>query len=394
MHQLDPAGSRDIVKQALENGSKEVKVAAIECLGAERDDISYLMEQASAKASEVRQAAYRALSSMDDDSVIAVLQKAFAGKDLALAAPSLKKCRSAKLLAYMLSSIEEALAELRKLKEKKEISARLAQISQMVLCLEGREELASEALTMKLFADRESLAKIRGDTTSGSDLNTVIVDLMAEGSPRMRTALLDHHTALDTRDLEQCFRTAWRDLPANKLFEIFSPYLTAKVDAKKKDRDLAYAKRSAIMNQLGQHWYASRQSESAPTLDPRWLDLAVQLEELRLVARLIRPGHAAANAYLAKTFAEQFKKAKQMHDCHEVVAALVRAQHPEATDAVIATLEKFSDKSGYYGYYLGHLIAELPKSALPRLEELIPKLPDRVADSMLGFMQVLREKPV
>jgi hypothetical protein len=30
------------IKEALENGSKEVKVTAIGCLGAERDDISYL----------------------------------------------------------------------------------------------------------------------------------------------------------------------------------------------------------------------------------------------------------------------------------------------------------------------------------------------------------------
>ena len=61
MHALDPAGTRELVKQALDDGSKEVKVVAIECLGAEPDDLSYLIEQAAAKAQEVRQAAYRAL---------------------------------------------------------------------------------------------------------------------------------------------------------------------------------------------------------------------------------------------------------------------------------------------------------------------------------------------
>src|SRR5438270_670712 len=34
MHALDPAGTRELVKQALEEGSKEVKVAAFSCLGA------------------------------------------------------------------------------------------------------------------------------------------------------------------------------------------------------------------------------------------------------------------------------------------------------------------------------------------------------------------------
>ena len=393
MHQLDPAGARDLIKQALENGSKEVKVAAIECLGAERDDISYLLEQATAKAQEVRQAAYRALATIDDDDALAVLQKAFAGKDLTLSAPSLKTSRNAKLLRFILSGMEEALADLRKTKDKKEISAGLGRLMQMLLCLEGRDDAASEALLLGVFAERDCLAKVRGDTTSGSDLNATVVGLMTFGTPRMRAALVDNHAALDARDLEQCFKASWSVLPADKVFAVFSPYLTAKVDAKKKDRDPAYAKRSAISNQLGQHGYPPLRTDVAPPLDPRWLDVAVRLEDLQLVGRLIRPGHAAANAYLSKTFAEQVKKAKQMHECHDVVAAMVRAAHPDATDAVIATLEKFGDKTGYYGYYLGHLVADLPKSALPRLEALIPKLHERVADSLLGFMQQLRDKP-
>jgi hypothetical protein len=393
MHQLDPAGTRDIVKQALENGSKEVKVAAIECLGAQRDDISYLLEQATAKANEVRQAAYRALATIDDDDAIGALQKAFAGKDLVLAAPALKTSRNAKLLKFVLPGIKEALANVRKTNEKKEISASIGRLMQMLVCLEGRDDDASQVLLLQVFAERDSLEKVRGETTSGSDLNTTVVGLMACGTPRTRAALVANHAALDARDLEQCFRAVCNDMPADKVFEVFSTYATAKVDAKKKDRDSAYAKRAAILNQLGQPRYMSRRTDAALPLDPRWLDLAVRLEDLPLVGRLIRPGHAAADAFLSKTFAARFKTAKQMHECQEVVAAMVRAGHADATDSVIATLEKFGDKTGYYGYYLGHLVADLPKSALPRLEALIPKLPERVADSLLGFMQQLRDKP-
>ena len=391
IHQLDPAGARDLVKQSLESGSKEVKVAAIECLGAERDDISYLLEQASAKAQEVRQAAYRALATIDDDAVIDVLQKAFAGKDLGLAAAALKTSRNAKLLKFVLVGIEERLAELRKTKEKKAISAGLGQLMQMLSCLEGRDDAASESLVLKLFADRDSLVKVRGDTTSGSDLNAVVINLMTFGTSRMRAALVDHHAALDARDLELCFQAARTELTVEKVFAIFSPYVMAKVDEKKKDRDPAHGKRSAILNQVQRYWH-ERAQNAQPPLDPRWLDLAVQLEDLRSIGCLIRPGHIAANAYLSRTFTEQFKKAKQMYDCVETIAAMIRAKHPEATDAVIATLEKFGGKSGYF--YLGHLVADLPKSALPRLEALIPKLHEHVADGLLGFMQQLRDKVV
>jgi hypothetical protein len=61
MHALDPAGARDLVTHALEDGSKDVRVAAVGCLGGSPDDLSYLVEQVSAKVKDVRAAAYRSL---------------------------------------------------------------------------------------------------------------------------------------------------------------------------------------------------------------------------------------------------------------------------------------------------------------------------------------------
>ena len=42
MHALDPVGTRELVKAALDGGSKEVKVAAISCLGADPEDLNFL----------------------------------------------------------------------------------------------------------------------------------------------------------------------------------------------------------------------------------------------------------------------------------------------------------------------------------------------------------------
>jgi len=182
------------------------------------------------------------------------------------------------------------------------------------------------------------------------------------------------------------------------VYEIFSPYVTAKVDEKKKQRDPAWAKREAIIEEVGHsgpryYGYQNNAATTEPTLDSRWLDLAVQLQDLRLVYQLIRPGHAAANAFLKKSFDETLKKGKQLNDYHDLVASMIRAAHPEATDAYVAVLEKFGKKADYVGYWIGNLIVELPKTAIPRLEALIPTLNDRVADSILGYIQQLREKP-
>ena len=166
MHALDPAETRAFVKQALDAGSKEVKVVAIECLGAAPADLSYLIEQASAKAQEVRQAAYRALAAIDHDDAVAVLQKAVAGTDLILAADSLQKSRSAKLLKYILHEADREIAELPKTKDKKEVTKKVTRVRGLLQCLAERADPESEAFVLSVFKRSDELAKVKGDSFS------------------------------------------------------------------------------------------------------------------------------------------------------------------------------------------------------------------------------------
>ena len=54
MHRLDPEATREQVKLALDEGSKEVRIAAIECLGHSPEDLPFLLEQVKSKAKDVR----------------------------------------------------------------------------------------------------------------------------------------------------------------------------------------------------------------------------------------------------------------------------------------------------------------------------------------------------
>jgi hypothetical protein len=394
LHALNPEGTRALVKQSLEDGSKEVKVVAIECLGGAREDLSYLIEQASAKAQEVRQAAYRALAGIDDDTALATLQKAIDGKDLELAADSLRMSRNGRLLKYILDSAERESTVLRKATDKKDAGKSVGRTIALLNCLVGRDDPATEAFVLKIFGQRDALAKIKGDPWSGSDLRAAIVRIMECGSRALQITIANAHADLSPEELRASFQAARQVLPEAKVYDIFSHYVTARVDEKKKQRDPAWVKRAVVLDALGEqhYYYGSPVNRAATRLDPRWLDLAVETRNLPLIRQLIRPGHTAANAYLTQTFAATIKSAKHLHDCHEVVACMIFAHHPEATDAYVTALEKFGTKADYFGYWFGHLVVELPKSALPRLEALIPSLNDRVADNLLGYLQQLREK--
>src|SRR5438552_2882295 len=208
MHNLDPVGTRDLLKQALDSGSKEVKIVAIACLGAARDDLSYLLEQASAKAQEVRQAAYMALATIDDDAAVAVLEKAMNGKDLDLAAEPLRKTRNARLLNHLLGAVKGELAALRKTKEKKEVSQKIDRIMTLTNCLADRGDQASEAFLVEVFTQRTDLVRIKGDASSGPDLNSAVVRVMERGTNKLRTILVDAHAALPPDDLRPCFQAA------------------------------------------------------------------------------------------------------------------------------------------------------------------------------------------
>jgi len=258
--------------------------------------------------------------------------------------------------------------------------------------LHGRDDKDSEAFVLKTFERRDELAKLKGDGASGADLVSAVVNALLGGTPKLRTALAEAHATLSADDLDASFDAARQVLPAARVFDMFAPYLTAKVDEKKKQRDPAWAKRESITESLGgRHGYYGSREDNLPPLDPRWLDIAVHMRDLGLVRQLARPGHAAVNAFLKESFAEIVKKAKSLEECHDVVAAMIRAEHPEATNAFIAAFQK-QKKNDYYAYWFARLIPELPKSALPQLEALVPTLGDRAADSVVDYMQQLREK--
>lgn len=390
MHALDPAGTRETVKQALDDGSKEIKVTAIACLGP--DDLSYLLEQAGAKAAEVRAAAYQALARLKDDAAVAALQKALAGKDLDYAAAAMHGCRNAKLHRHVLATVKEELASLPKTKDKKEVSKKVERLNTLLGTLDGHTDTETEEFLLDLFGRRAELAKIKGATYGGQDLNMLVIQLLREGSKKLRATLAAAHAELPAEELGAAFEAARHTLDAAKVFEMFSPYLTAKVDHKKK-REPAWVKREALIEAMvPDYYYWSRRGEDQePPLDPRWLDCAVAIQHLGLIRQLGRPDHAGTQAFLKEAFETAFKKAKNIHDAHEVLAAMVWSGHPEAIDAFVALLEKFG-KQQHYTHFMMYLVPDLPKSAIRRLEAIVATLADNVASGLLDAMQQLRDK--
>lgn len=402
MHRLDPEGTRETIKRALDEGSREIKIIAIECLGSTPDELSYLLEQSKAKARDVRMAALKALSRSDADDAVKTLCEVLKGKDIDLAMESVRTSRNPHVLEFVLAQIrhqfEAVLAE--KSKDKEKLSPLTTRLLSLLECLRKREDESIGEVLLELFHQRQKLAAVKGDP-SGKDIEQRLVSIMAFGPKASQQALIEAHASLPEDELADAFHAARLTRSPAEVFELFSGYVTAKVDEKKK-RDPVWLKREAIVDVLNSsHVWSPYDSDfdednedaARAKLDPRWLDVAVQLEHAELVRELARPGHAKANQLLSKLFDEQLKKFKDVYELSSTLRTMVRVQHPDAADAIMATVGKHAKATHYYGlYWIAQLIPDLPAAALPKIEAWLPTLPENVIDQLLDYVTQLKSR--
>ena len=409
MHELDPAGTREYVKLALDEGSKEMRVQAIECLGDDPEDAVLLAEHSKSKSKDVRTAALRALGKSTTAEVVQILSKAIAGPDLEIAVLPVQANRSAELLDVLLKTADKEMKALLegKEKDKAQLSNAVLRVLSLLECLRGRDDKATEAFLIQTFGQRAKLAAIKGDH-GGGDIFERVVSLMGSSSKKALALLVETHKSLSGNDLVQAFFGACRTKKPAEVFDVFGPYLAVKVDEKKKKKDPAAEKRESIAQAIlvGDHsaysyrmarrYYGGHDVDEhqkiLAQLDPRWLDVAIEIGHVDLVSLLAKPGNVAAGNVLMKSFEEGLAK-KSIHDFMNALVALVRIQHPEAADAVIKTIVKHSKGTTYGLWWVGRLIPDLPKSTIPKFDAMLATLPEKRVDELLDFITQLKNKP-
>ncbi|MBC7820308.1 MAG: hypothetical protein IAG10_25780, partial [Planctomycetaceae bacterium] len=357
-------------------------------------------------AKDVRAAALGALTKLPLPDAVQMVLKAASGADLELIAERLRASGNPELLDFVLSETDKQLGELFKLNDKKQQATAITRMQHLLRCLDGRDDAGTEAALLKCFKRVGDLAAIKSEP-SGADLNEMVASLMAHSSKRACEKLIAAQESLTGPMLSQAFFAARRTLSPAKVFDVFSPSLRAKPDKKSKKNANAFGRSEAIRDGLLSefqyvshrfHWgwrfgrMDDREPEKLPELDPRWLDVAVEAEQLEIVLPLARPGHAAANRFLKQQFDALGKK--KDYEAHRVLEAMIRVQHPQATAAVVQMIQQVAKTAhaGYVGYWLGRMIPDLPKESAPQFEGLLPTLPEKMVDQLMEYVLALKNK--
>jgi len=203
-HQVDPAGTLELCKTALETGSPEVKAAAIACLGQHEECLPLVMEQTNSKNKTLRAAALEALAPHDRPEIVKLFTTLISGKTLDVLAGPLRRTRNQLVLNSLLAEGKSSFESV--LKGEQEQVPRLWEI---LNCVESRKDEKTEEFVLLCFNQFEKLSKVVPANTasvSSAELTTRLASLLSQiASPRSLEAVLAKRAALPAEAFSATF---------------------------------------------------------------------------------------------------------------------------------------------------------------------------------------------
>lgn len=400
MHRLDPAGTLDLCKQALEDGSAEVKVVAIGCLGKHEDCLPLVLEQANAKNKQVRAAALEALAEHDRPEITKLFNELLAGKALDMLVRPFSRLRNKQVLNSMLDEGRKTFDLILK-----NDSEQIARFYEILNCLDLRKETEVEAFLLEAFAKSGALTKlalhnlsVKTNAVTGADLIVSLVErVYGIGSPTALGAILERRENLPTAVFPYVMRSALRTWPADKVYSEFSPLLTTKRGTgfwkEKRDHLEDFIHHTYAKIEVSQNRFDTDRQLMPDKLawDPRWLDAAIKANSRLMVCRLARPDHKLSLEYLLK-----LGPGKEAFHASLTVRALARCRHPKVTEFFLEQVARKTNGARYVDHDLQTLLEtakHLPQSDLPKLDEFATKLDEKFVDAFLVAIDPLR-RPV
>ena len=398
MHALDPAGTVELCKTALDDGSPEVKAAAIGCLGKHEECLPLVMEQAKAKNKQLRAAALEALAGHDRPEVTALFAEIIKGNALDVLVGPFRWLRNRQVLKSLLEEggrVFELVI--------KGDSDQIARFTEILDCLTPRKDAEVEAFLLERFVRSDALAKVKAaqnSTFAGADLMwRLSILLYGIGTPKALEAILAKREVLPNAAFAQVWRSALRHWPVAKVFDEFSPLLVQTKGAGKEKAEEIERFMLAVHDDFAPRFHPlaygaagvdEQESLNQVTWDGRWLDAAIKANRTTMVSCLARPGHRGAIDYLVKLNLGDTKRA---YDSGLAIRALVRCEYPKVTEHFLGLIEKKIKGGRNIDNETQWLLSNaqyLPKADLPQLDAFAAKLDERFVDSFLEAIAPLR----
>ncbi|MCA9195000.1 MAG: HEAT repeat domain-containing protein [Planctomycetales bacterium] len=405
MHKLDPARTGKYLRAALDEGNADTRVAAIECLGSSTEDLPFLLEHSKSKAKEVRRAALKSLTRMDLPEANATLIAQIVDGDLSDACEALQMSRSQAVEVVLHEQIRALFLSFLEIKvnsrTQTDANKLVERLDQLLSCLTGRTDSATVLLHTDLVSSIDRFRLVKGTPGGEIIVNRLAVNL-AQGTDKMKQLLCQEHPSFGDDVFAHVFQTAVEVWKPEEFFKEFSPYLIAyhTRSSKKKDRN-AY-KGEVITNLLSSQLYgrvvhSDSQSMDVTRLSKKWLELAIRLGIVAIVTQLATLDKKMASPALLSLFTKLMglnPATREFWEVDGVLHAMIQVEHPALVDSMLTVIKKLAEASPHSVHWILRHIALLPaKEAIPKLEALLPSLPDHIANQVIDSVFILKQLP-
>lgn len=382
--QLCGAAMSDVILEAAEQGSDDIRVAAIGYL-VQPEHLSSVMAWTKDKKKAVRAAAYKALAAGGFPEGLEHLHASFKGKDQELIAEALYAHPSSELSPRFIAMLKEELTtavEQGVLPNKKEALAK--RVAALLQAIDGELNEELEQVYIYAIAHLKYLKSLGIHTLSGY-ASEYFEKLGTLGALDQLTHITRHHSNF----LPVAFQLARKHLSPAELFDRYAGIENRKNKYTTSIDTLTYTIENLVYVQskpdtdlqlpdyVNYGMYSIREpipyAEIEADWDPRWLDWFIDQGHIELVCAFVTPGHTRAEQYMRDRLAGRHKGktasgATILRGLENVGVSLSERQQ--------LLLDTIGQARIYNGSlispYLIKLMLGLPASAVSTLETALP----------------------
>lgn len=373
---LAPDEARPIALEALESGTKEMKVAALRCLGGSEEDVAIFHEYAKARAKAVRTAAFERLAPFGDETTIELFKSALSRRDLESVVDAAAQNRSETLATFLHGTIAQEAENILEGRTSTR-SNPVAHFTVLLRALETRADDGSVDLIRKLFAER---AAFQRNTSDGEIIVESLAQLMRRSSvPELQRALVDARDKMVGRAFETCVLAGLEALEPSEFYQLFGPYY--KRGKKKESRCVTML--SMLRNQSDMAGHdESRPSLPREALSPQWLADAIGKNDFETVSGLAVEGNEGLHKYLSKRLGKTTRWLSVNEKTSDIIVLMLATKHPDGVDAWIAAA-KAVKQDAFTKWHLLGMVRFMSAAEAHRVEEALSEYPEHMVDDVL-----------
>lgn len=411
----------ELIRQAAEIGSDEVRCMAIKLLARYEEYEADLMEWSKSKKKVIREAAYDALAENGSEQAVERLYEAAQGKDQELVNPALGKCRSALLTDWL---VRDMSAELQAVSEfpddKSKLEESWSKVKRCLWALHDKQSSALEELYRNVLQQYSLYIKSLGWAYL---MNEAVIYMNRVDSEEARELLRQNAE----NDLEQyrhsssyvreVFQKAARVLPPDRVYEQYKDVLlqgfasSSLGNAAKERKRLLdtlsdmvihrqYKPYEEVMPFTGKESYTYYvemlpQEQLQASWDDRWLELFIEQDELVLVSAFARRGHYGAESYLLA----KLKNSPEFRNrfANLIIMGLVRSGMKDEAlfEAIVVALEDKRNQDCYMiEPFIFKQLCRLPAMYYDRVLAVQGNFRDNAEDQLRYIFRMMKEQEI